>query len=88
MNDLILFIVNGMIGAILNVLMWSKSFKDLKSFKSFKIIIIGALAGYIYWWAHSEYNIPNGLLCIMAGYTAEDFFEWLLEKMPWSKKGK
>jgi len=88
MHNLLLFIINGTIGAFLNVLMWSKSFEDFKSFKSLKLILIGALTGYIYWWAHSEYNVPNGLLSIMAGYTAEDLLEWLLEKVPWSKKGE
>ncbi|PUA31332.1 MAG: hypothetical protein B7O98_09500 [Zestosphaera tikiterensis] len=85
MNDLLLFIVNGTLGAFLNVLMWSKAVEDLKSFKTFKLVFIGALTGYIYWWAHSEYNIPNGLLSIMAGYTAEDFLEWIMEKVPWHK---
>jgi len=84
--DVIIFAFNGIIGALLNVLMWSNSIQDLKSFNAIKILLIGSITGYIYWWAHSEYNLPDGLMGIVAGYTSEDFIEWILEKTPWLKK--
>jgi len=83
---LVLFIVNAVIGSFLNVLMWAEKPEEITSWEATKTVLIGAIAGYIYWWAHSEWNIPNGLVSIIVGYTAQDFIEWVAEKVSWHMK--
>jgi len=75
-----LFVINGVIGALLNVLMWAKSCQELKGFEAIKTIIIGALVGYLYYFAHQEHGLPDGMMSILVGYAGKDFVEWALEK--------
>ena len=81
MSDLLFFVCSGLVGALLYVLMWARSASEVKSFSSLKYLIIGALAGYAYYFLHTEYDFPNALMAIVAGYFADDFLEALVEKM-------
>jgi len=81
MSDLLFFVCSGLVGALLYVLMWARSAGELKSFSSLKYLVIGALAGYAYYFLHTEYDFPNALMAIVAGYFADDFLEALVEKM-------
>jgi len=84
--SLLLFIVNSVVGALLNVLMWAEKPEELRSWRAVRTVLIGCIAGYIYWWAHSEWSLPNGLVAIMAGYTAQDFIDWAMSKIPWKHR--
>jgi len=76
----ILFIVNGLIGAFLSTLFWAKELNYLKTFDALRNIIVGAIAGYIYYLMHSEYNFPNGLMSLVFGYFGKDLIEAVFEK--------
>ena len=76
----IIFVVNAIIGATLNVLMWSKKQNDLHSWKAIKTILIGAIAGYIYWWGYETHGFPDGFMSIIVGYASEDFIDWVISK--------
>ena len=71
--DFFLFTINGLLGGVLNVLISAESLSQLKRFRSWKLIVIGAIVGYFYCLLHSEYNFPNGVMSFVAGYFGQDF---------------
>ncbi len=75
------FVLMGLAGALLYVLMWSKSWQELLSYASFRHVVIGALVGLIYYFAHGEHGFPNLLMCAVAGYMGPDFIEALVERI-------
>jgi len=77
---IILFVINGLIGSFLSTLFWAKDKYDLKTFDALRNIIVGAIAGYIYYLMHSEYNFPNGLMSLVFGYFGKDLIEAVFEK--------
>jgi len=79
--ETLLFVLHGLLGAFLSQIMWAKSYKDLYSFKAISTYIIGGIAGYIYYYLHSDYNLPNSLLTIVVGYFAKDFIHAILERL-------
>jgi len=79
--DVLLFMFHGLIGAFLSVLFWSKSYRDLVSFNAVVSYITGVIAGYIYFWLHSEYNFPNAIMSVVFGYFGKDLLEAIFEKL-------
>ena len=71
----------GFIGALLYVLIWAKSWQDLKSFETMRHLVIGLITGYVYAILHSEYNFPNSVMAIVIGYFGPDIIQALFEKM-------
>jgi len=83
------FIFSGFLGGVLYILCWSKSVKELKEFNNLKRIVVGAIIGYIYFFLHSDYNFPNGIMALVAGYMGTDFIEALVERfVPLLKKSQ
>jgi len=82
----LMFVCNAIIGAFLNVLMWSKSVEDIKSYEAVKTVLIGAVVGYIYWWGYQSHGFPDGMMSILVGYSSKDFIEWVMEKVMWGRK--
>lgn len=80
MYEILLFVFHGFLGAFLAVLLKAYSLKYLYSKKAVLRYILGAVIGYIYFWAYSEYNFPNGVMAIVAGYAGKDFIETLISK--------
>jgi len=75
------FTVLGFLGACAYVVMWSKDFEGLKTYASFRHMIVGAIVGYIYSILHSDYGFPDFIMCFVAGYMGPDFIEAIIEKM-------
>jgi hypothetical protein len=87
MWDLYGFIFSGFLGGLLYILCWSKTAKELKDYKNIKRLGIGAIIGYIYFFLHSDYNFPNSIMSLIAGYMGVDFIESLVERFaPFFKK--
>jgi len=80
MIPIILFIVNGFVGGLLHLLISSKKLSDLKKFSNYKVLVIGAIVGYMYYFLHSDYNFPNGIMTIVAGYMGQDFITKVFNK--------
>jgi uncharacterized membrane protein YeaQ/YmgE (transglycosylase-associated protein family) len=80
------FVFQGALGAFLATLFWAEKWSDLKSFKSLRHILVGAIAGYIYSILYSEYNFPNLIVAVVVGWMGKDALEAIFERfMP--KKG-
>jgi uncharacterized membrane protein YeaQ/YmgE (transglycosylase-associated protein family) len=75
------FILMGIIGAVLYVLIWSRNWEDLKQYEVVRHIAVGAIVGYVYGILHSDYNFPNAIMSIVAGYFGPDFIEGLMERL-------
>lgn len=75
------FAINGAIGAILSVLIWSKSWSDVRSFDSVRHIIVGALSGYVYSLLHTQHNFPDGLMAVVVGYFGSDLIEAIFSRL-------
>jgi hypothetical protein len=71
----------GFLGALLYVLVWSSSLKDLWSYSSLRHLLVGLIVGYIYSVLHSEYSFPNSVMAAVAGYMGPDFAAGLIEKL-------
>jgi len=75
------FAFMGFIGAVLYVLIWAKNFQDLKTYEAFRTLVVGALVGYIYAFLHGNYNFPDSVMAVVAGYFGVDFVEAVMERL-------
>jgi len=78
--DILLFVFHGFLGALLSMMLWSKSYRDLYDYAAIRSYVVGAIVGYIYYYLYSEYAFPNAVMCIVAGYFGQDFVEALLSR--------
>lgn len=76
-----MFVIMGLLGSILYILMWSKNLCDIKSFEALRHILIGGIIGFVYYYLHIDYNFPNGIMSLVAGYMGPDFVEALVERL-------
>ncbi len=74
------YISMAFIGAVLYVLVWAKTSKDLTTFESIRHLIISIPIGYIYSILVANYNFPDLIMCTVAGYMGVDFVQGLIEK--------
>jgi len=81
------FIINAVIGAFVNVLIHAKSWRDITKFSAVKSLVTGGIAGYVYYYLVTEHGFPDGLMAFVVGYTAHDFFDWLVRTFSY-RRGK
>jgi uncharacterized membrane protein YeaQ/YmgE (transglycosylase-associated protein family) len=74
------FVLLGLLGAIIYVLVWAKSWDDLKKFESIRHLILGPIIGYIYSILVNNYSYPDLIMTVVAGYFGVDFIEALVER--------
>jgi H+/Cl- antiporter ClcA len=86
MWDLWVFVLSGLLGGLFYVLMWTKTTKELKDYNNVKRVFLGAVVGYVYFFLHSDYNFPNGVMAFVTGYMGTDFIEALIERFAPVKK--
>ena len=78
---MVTFIVSGTLGGLASSLLWAESWEEFKSYESLRTLILGPIGGYLYYLAHTEWNIPNGVMAFVAGYAFKDFIEGLMNKL-------
>jgi len=78
---LLSFMALGFLGAVAYVIIWSKNFSDVKTYASFRHIIVGAVIGFVYSYLYTDYSFPNSIMCFVAGYMGPDFIEAIVERM-------
>jgi hypothetical protein len=77
--EVLYFASFGTFGALLYVITQAKSWDDIKKFESVKHIILGPLIGFFYQCLYSEYNFPNTVMAIVAGYAGTQFVTWIMD---------
>lgn len=75
------FIFMGLIGGVTNVIVLSEKWSDLKQFSAFKRSLIGAICGFIYFFLYSDYDFPNTLMALVAGYSGTSFIKGIVDKL-------
>jgi len=79
-----LFVFHGLLGGFLWLFAnWQWTKKAIAQHT-----IVSAIAGYLYWLLHSEYNFPNSVMTIMSGYFSVDFVKQVAEFFGKKARGK
>lgn len=81
MGNVVYFALSGLLGASLYVLIWSRTWRDLATYESFRHLAVGVLSGVFYWMLHSEYNFPNAVMGAVVGYFGPDLLQGIMEKL-------
>ncbi len=79
-EQIIWFVLLGLIGGATYVLMHSDDWEDLTRFGAFKRVVIGGIVGGLYFFLYSEHNFPNMAMTFVSGYMGTDFIERLVKK--------
>jgi len=80
-TTLALFTFLGFLGGLTHALILSRSWKEFKEFRRFKLLIIGAIVGFIYFFLHSEWTFPNMVMSFVSGYAGPSFIESLITRV-------
>jgi len=74
------FVFTAILGGLAYIFLWAKTWDDLKDFENLRHVVLSAIAGYIYYFLHSDYNFPNSVIVFVVGYFAPDFLQGILER--------
>ena len=76
---LVLFTLHGLLGGFIAALLRAYSWRYLKTWPAVRAYVLGAIAGYIYYWLHTDYGFPDSMMSIIVGYSAESFLRDLVD---------
>lgn len=65
----------------------TKKWSDMITFSVFRRYLIGTIVGYLYFMGYSSWDLPIGLMCVVAGYSGTHFIGALLSRFESEKKG-
>jgi uncharacterized membrane protein YeaQ/YmgE (transglycosylase-associated protein family) len=82
------YTIAGLLGGLASALIWAKRWEDLKAFDFFRSIVLGAIGGFVFYLAHSEWNLPNGVVAFIWGYAFKDIAEGLATRYKWLRSSK
>jgi hypothetical protein len=72
MLDIIIYIINGFIGALMYfltlVVKAVKRFEDIKDGQTIALLMLGAILGYVYYNAVIRLSLPDSFVAIWVGY--------------------
>lgn len=71
----------GLLGGITYILVWAKTWNDVKQFTSVKRMILGGIIGFVYFFLYSQRDFPNTIMSWVAGYMGTDFIEALIDRL-------
>jgi len=74
------FVLLGLLGAVIYILVWAKSVEDLKKFECVRHLLLGPIIGYVYSILVQNYSFPDLIMTIVAGYFGADFISSLVER--------
>jgi len=81
MNELlILTITLSTLGAFANVILWAKSYKDIKSFEAVRTLTLGLIIGVVWYFMRVEHNVPDSVVSFVVGYSGKDIIDALIQK--------
>ena len=73
-------IAMSVLGAFANVLIWSRSWRDLAAFEAVKCVLLGAIIGVFYYVLRVEHGFPDSAAAFAVGYSAKDMIEAFVER--------
>ncbi|MEM1843799.1 MAG: hypothetical protein QXD75_04670 [Desulfurococcaceae archaeon] len=75
------FALSGLLGAALYVLVWSKGWRDLVRYESFRHLAVGVLSGVFYFLLCSNHGFPDSVMAVVVGYFGPDFLQGIMDKL-------
>jgi ABC-type xylose transport system permease subunit len=75
MEQLIAFILLGALGGVLKILLHTESLSEALSYERSKCVIVGAISGLAYYFLHTDYNLPNSFMALIAGYSGANLID-------------
>jgi len=87
-ESLAYYVVAGLLGGLTSGLLWARSWRDLTAFDFFRSVVLGAIGGFVFYLAHSEWNLPNSVAAFIWGYAFKDIVEALAERYRWFRGGR
>jgi hypothetical protein len=79
--EVLVFIVLGAIGGLAYILVNTNSLEEALQYKYLKHIILGGIAGLMYYFLYTGYSFPNGMMAIITGYASADFIPALAKRL-------
>lgn len=77
--EIIIFIFNGLVGAVLRELLEDNKFRTREWL--IRIIFVGAISGYIYYLLYSSYGFPDRLMALVFGYFSYDLLPRIFKEL-------
>jgi len=78
---MLMFIVSGLLGGVTSALLWAEKWEDIKRFEFARAVALGAIGGYLFYLMHTQWSVPNGVVCFTFGYAFQDFVEGVVERI-------
>jgi hypothetical protein len=79
--EVLVFIVLGAIGGLAYILVNTNSLEEALQYKYMKHIVLGGIAGLIYYFLYTGYSFPDGVMAIVSGYASSDFIPALARRL-------
>ena len=78
---MLVFIVLGAIGGLAYILVNTNSLEEALQYKYMKHLVLGGIAGLIYYFLYANYSFPDGVMAIISGYASADFIPALARRL-------
>jgi hypothetical protein len=79
--EVLVFIVLGAIGGLAYILVNTSSLEEALQYKYMKHIVLGGIAGLIYYFLYTGHGFPDGMMAIITGYASADFIPALARRL-------
>ena len=73
------FVMMGILGGIARLFIQAKSKEDLVEFSNIRILVLGPIAGVVYYNMHVSWGVPDSVICFFFSYAFIDIVERLAE---------
>lgn len=81
MASILWFVMMGLLGGLAHALVEAKKWSDLKKFRFWKRIALGAVIGLVYNFLYSDWDFPNSVMSFVSGYAGASFIESLTTRL-------
>jgi uncharacterized YccA/Bax inhibitor family protein len=79
--ELIAFTILGAIGGLAYILVNTNSLEEALQYRYMKHLVLGGIAGLMYYFLYSNYSFPDGVMAIVSGYASADFIPALARRL-------
>jgi len=80
-EGLALYIITGFLAGFCHSLILARGWKDLRSFGTFRRVVVAAIAGFVWFFMHSEWTFPNTVACFFFSWWGSEFLQRLAERV-------
>jgi hypothetical protein len=81
LETMITFTILGAIGGLAYILVNTNSLGEALQYKYMKHLVLGGIAGLMYYFLYANYSFPDGVMAIVSGYASADFIPALSKRL-------